>query len=162
MDKDFIIQQGDTAKYHLTITHEDFSMKENDFFVILWYGMFGQFTKIDKSEMYCDEDGDWFMLFNSALAVGQVKAECHFFVPDSDDKTGIREEVDYQYIGFVTNNPCPQFACECKCGEGDGNVKYERVYGNDVKTLYLNVRTSDGEYVYTSDGEQLRVRKEQN
>ena len=162
MDKDFIIQQGDTAKYHLTITHEDFSMKDNDFFVILWYGMFGQFTRIDKSEMYCDEDGDWFMLFNSSKAVGQVKAECHFFVPDSDDKTGIREEVDYQYIGFVTNNPCPQFACECKCGEEEGNVKYERVYGNDVKTLYLNVRTSDGEYVYTSNGEQLRVRKEQN
>lgn len=161
MDKDFIIQRGDTAKYHLTITHDDFSMKDNDFFVLLWYGMFEQYTKIEKSDMYCDEEGDWFMLFPSAPALGKVKAECHYFVPDSDEKTGIREEVDYQYIGFVTSNPCPKFECNCVCDDQDRSVKYERVYDNDVKTLYLNVRTADGEPVYTSEGEQVRVRKEQ-
>ena len=159
MDAKFIIQTGDTAKYHLTITHEDFSMKDNDFFVLLWYGLMGQFTKIQKSDMYCDEDGDWFMLFDSAPAVGRVTAECHYFVPDSDAKTGIREEVDYQYIGFVTSNPCPQFACKCNQGEQDGHVKYERVFGNDVRTLYLNVRTAEGEPVRTAEGEQVRVRK---
>lgn len=160
MEADKIIFKGDTAKYRLTIAHEDFDMKDNDFFVLLWYGLFGQYTKILKSDMHCDEEGSWFMLFDSSPAIGQVKAECHYFLPDSDEETGIREEVDYQYIGFVTSNPCPKFACDCLCGAQDGHVKYERVYGNDMKTLYLNVRTSEGEPVITAEGEQVRVRKQ--
>lgn len=161
MDQKFIIQQDDVAKFKITITHSDFDQQENDFWVVLNYGMLCGKLTIPKSEMYCDEDGDWYFVFSSEGMTGLIKAECHYMVNDEDVESGYREELDYQYIGFVTANPCPQFQCEACCEPSDEHVVYDRVWRSDVKTLYLNVRTSEGENVLTSEGEQVRVRKTQ-
>lgn len=166
MDAKFIIQEGDVAKYQVAIEHEDFDMMTCDFEVRLSWGMFGESRRIAKRDMPCDEEGNWFMLFDSTGAIGRIMATCRYWVPDSDMSDGVREEVDRQYIGFVTTNPCPQFACECGCPTHEvmPHVTYTRVWRNDVNTLYLNLRTTEenGEHrpITDSEGRQLRVRKE--
>ena len=166
MDAKFIIQEGDIAKYQLEIKHEDFDMKRDDFEVMLSWGMLGQSLTVKKSQMPCDEDGNWFMMFDSKGMVGFVMATCHYWVPDSDFQSGFREEYDRQYIGFVTKNPCVQLDCCGRChADEDSVVLYNRVWRNDVNTLYLNLRTTEenGEHlpVVDSEGQQIRVRKEE-
>ena len=167
MDAKFIIQEGDVAKYQMLIEHEDFDMMQDEFEVTLSWGCLGKSVTVKKSDMPCDEDGHWFLLFDSSDAIGKVLATCRYWVPDSDMSDGVREEVDRQYIGFVTSSPCPQFACECECPsqEEKPHVTYTRVWRSDVNTLYLNMRTTEenGEHrpILDSEGKQLRVRKEQ-
>jgi len=161
MDEKFIIAKGDTAKYRLTIERDDFNMQRDDFNVVLKFGLMGKQKVLEKSDMICDEDCEWYMVFVSDDMLGLVTAACHYFVPDTDAASGLREEVDYRYIGFVTDNPCPHFNRCCLCEKKDGHVTYERVYRADVNTKYLNLRTVDGEPILTVDGEQVRVRKEQ-
>lgn len=159
MDAKFIIQAGDVAKYEVKIEHADFDMARDDFEFTLLGGMLGQEVTVTKSQMPCDEDGNWFLLFDSTGMAGKVTAVCRYWVPDFDMPDGEREEVDRQYIGFVTDSPCPKFACDCDCSTEDDHVTYTRVYRGDVHTLYLNLRTSEGEQLRDSEGENLRVRK---
>jgi len=161
MEADKIIYQGDIAKYKILITHEDFDMQEDDFFVILRAGIPAKELRVEKADMKHDEDGDFYMMVSSAGMVGRLEAECHYMVPDSDIESGIREEVDYQWLAFVTSTPCPRFACRHICWGGgeDSHVRYERVWRGDTHTLYLNVRTADKQPVVDADGKQIRVRK---
>lgn len=167
MDAKFIIQEGDVAKYQMLIEHADFDMMTCDFEVVLTWGLLGKSLTVKKSEIPCDEDGNWYLLFDSTGMIGRVMATCHYWVPDGDLPDGVREEVDRQYIGFATENPCPQFACECTCPthEEQPHVTYTRVWRGDVKSLYLNLRTTEenGEHlpILDRDGKQLRVRKEE-
>ena len=165
------------AKYQMLIEHEDFDMMQDDFEVTLSWGCLGQSATVKKADMPCDEEGHWFLLFDSSNAIGRVMATCRYWVPDSDmSDVALSEQptdertrmiVDRQYIGFVTANPCPQFACECECPthEGEPHVTYTRVWRNDVNTLYLNLRTTEenGEHrpILDSEGKQMRVRKEE-
>lgn len=165
MDAKFIIQAGDIAKYEVKIEHADFDMARDDFEFTLLGGMLGQKVTVTKSQMPCDEDGNWFLLFDSTGMAGKVTAVCRYWVPDLDMPDGLREEVDRQYIGFVTESVCPKFACECECpGPTDEHVIYKRVWRSDAHTLYLNLRTTEdnGEHLslVDSEGQQLRVRKE--
>ena len=159
MDAKFIIQAGDIAKYQVKIEHADFDMARDNFEFTLLGGMLGQKVTVTKSQMPCDEDGNWFLLFDSTGMAGKVTAVCRYWVPDLDMPDGLREEVDRQYIGFATDSACPQFACECECTPADDHVTYKRVYRGDVHTLYLNLRTSEGEQLRDSEGENIRVRK---
>jgi hypothetical protein len=163
MKQEFLIQAGDVAKYEVEIHHTDFDMARDDFQFEILGGMVGQKVVVTKSMMPCDEDGNWFLLFDSTGMAGKVTAVCRYWVPDFDMPDGVREEVDRQYIGFATDSACPQFACECECTPADDHVTYKRVYRGDVHTLYLNLRTTeeDGEHrpLVDSEGEQLRVRK---
>lgn len=161
MDKDSIIQRGDIAKYQLTIKHTDFDQQRDDFFVVLHYGMACETTRICKRQMVHDEDGNWFMMFPTAkLPLGPVKAETHYMVPDTDVKGGVREEVEWDWLGFVTESPCPQFASRCHCQHPvEEHVKFKRAFRGDVNTVYMNLRTSDGEYLKDDEGNQLKVHK---
>lgn len=165
MKQEFLIQAGDVAKYEVEIHHADFDMARDDFQFEILGGMVGQKVVVTKSMMPCDEDGNWFLLFDSTGMAGKVTAVCRYWVPDFDMPGGVREEVDRQYIGFATESICPKFACECECPEPtDGHVVYRRVWRSDVHTLYLNLRTTEdnGEHLslVDSEGQQLRVRKE--
>lgn len=163
MDSDKIIERGDTAKYQLTIEHEDFDQQRDDFFVVFRHGMMKGCFSIKKEDMLHDEDGNWFVAFPTGGIVGWITAETHYMVQDSDMKDGSREEVERHLIGFVTDNPCPKFCAEnllkCECEEG-GHVKFKRVWRSDVNSMYLILRTKDGE-IKDSEGNALRVRKEE-
>jgi len=163
MDAKYIIKRGDTAKYKVTIHHADFDQARDEYAVVLYYGMMGGRMEIPKKDMPVDEDGNIYMLFNSTDMVGWIKAECHYYVPDSDLQSGVREEVDIQYIGFSTSEPNPKLYCEMPeqiLEDGIEHVKYERVWRSDVNTLYLQARTSEGEVWRDSEGKVIRVRKE--
>ena len=164
MNKDYIIQRGDTAKYQLTITHADFDQQRDPFWVVLHYGMTGDTLRISRDEMLCDEEGHWFMMFPSVAMTGHVKAETHYMVTDSDVDGGVREEVEWSWLGFVTDTPCPQFSGRCLCGPGccADHVTFTRVWRNDANSLYLKLRTSEGEAVLDSEGHQLRVKKQES
>lgn len=166
MDAKYIIPEGDVLKYKLEIKHEDFDMQTCDFEVILSYGMLGQSLTVKKSQMPCDEDKNWYLVFSTKGMVGKVLATCRYMVPDSDMPSGARDEYNRQYLCFVTANPCVHLDCCCEdCPEPeDDHVTYTRVWRSDVNTLYLNLRTTEenGEHrpVMDSEGQQIRVRKE--
>ena len=156
---DFIVQRGDLAKWMLTIEHEDFDQQRDDFYVIVHWGMKHQTVRVNKGEMTSDEEGNWFMFLETNDMLGRLKAETHYFVPDTDCSTGIREEVDWQYIGTVSDEPHPQLCSRHVCTGGSGHVEWKRTWRGDVNTLYLNLRTKDQEPILDGEGKQLRVRK---
>lgn len=164
IDKTRIVSEGDVAKFKIEITHEDFDQHVDNYKVVLSWGMLGQSMTIEKNDMVTDEDENIFMVFDSTGMVGMVKATCIYDVNDSDMESGIRQEVNYQWLCFVTNNPNPKLPCDFDAG-GDGHVTYTRVWRGDVHTLYLNLRTTEdnGEHcpLVDSEGEPLRVRKEE-
>lgn len=164
MDAKYIIQTGDIVKYHLKIEHQDFDMQRDEFNVTISWGVFGKSVSISKDKMLCDEEGNWFFVFESDDMVGHILATCTYLVADTDVEGGYREEVDRQYIGFATKNPCPRFCCECMFfTEDNQHVLYTRIYRSDANTLYLNLRTTEenGEHrpILDSEGKQLRARK---
>lgn len=162
MDKKFLIQQEAIAKYRITITCKDFDQTENDFYVLLVFGATDETIMITKSEMMANEENRYYFSFKTDGITGMICAECHYFIPDSDYESGIREAVDYQFIGFVTNDPCPKFPkkCECMCNIPEDNpVQYKRMYSSDLHTVYLKVRTCDKQPVRTVNSEQVRVHK---
>lgn len=157
---DEIIQRGDVAKYQITITHTDYDQQRDDFYVILHYEMSFETMRIDKEQMFHDEEGNWFMMIPSEkLPTGWIKAETHYMVPDTDFGDDIREEVEFDWLGFVTDTPCPKFASKCPCGCDCGHVVFKRVWRGDANSLYMNLLTSKGEPVKDVDGQQLQVRK---
>ena len=158
MDAKYIVNKGETAKYKITIRHDEFEQLRDDYKVILRWGMLCNSLVIKKSEMYVDEDGDTYFLFDTSNMIGLVSAWCKYKVPDQDLEVGYREEVDIQNLCFVIDSATPRFCGDFKTG-GDGSVTYQRVYRSDVHTLFLNLRTNEGEYLKDSEGEQLRVRK---
>ena len=159
MEADKIIQQGDTAKFQVIIRHEDFDQQTDPFRVVVHGGIPDTPVTIDRADMLHDEDGNFFMLVPTAGLVGPLKAYCHYSVPDSDLGSGMREEIDIQWLAFVTDTPCPRLSCCQACDESDGHVTYKRVWRNDTRTLYLNLRTADKQPVVDADGRQIRVRK---
>jgi len=166
MEAKYIVFQGDTAKWKMTIRHADFDQHRDDYYVELRYGLLGGAMTIRKDEMPVDEDGNIYMLVDSTDMVGMVKATCHYFVPDTDIKGGLREEVDIQWLCFVVDDPRPRFQCNAPWPEpihedGQEHVTYERVFRSDVNTLYLNLRDSQQRPLMDSEGRQLRVRKEE-
>ena len=162
MDKLSLIAKGDIAKYQLIIHHSDFDAAENDAFVILHWGMRGASKRIEKSEMFTNEDGELFVFFDSADMFGTVKAETHFVVTDGDMESGEREVVDYQFIGLVTDSGCSQSCSPCCCGDTEEKqVEWVRKLDSDLNTVFLNLRTCDKEPILDSEGKPLRVRKSQ-
>lgn len=157
INKERIVTKGDIAKFWLNIKHADFLQAEDDYKVVLMWGLLGQRIVIEKKDMATDEDGHIYLLFDSSDMVGWVKAMCIYEVNDSDVEGGIRKEVNDQWLCFVTANPTPNI-CDRKAG-GDGHVEYTRVYGSDVHTAWLNLRDSNKQPLLDSDGEQLRVRR---
>lgn len=158
MNKD-IIPQGDIAKYQVIITCEDFDQQRDPFRVVIHAGIPDHPVTIDREDMTHDEDGNFFMLVDTAGMVGPMKAYCYYSVPDSDMEGGLREVVDMQWLAFVAVSPCPQLLCCKKCDESDGHVVYKRVWRSDTKSMYLNLKSSEGEPIKTTDGQQLKVRK---
>lgn len=158
-DKNMIVSRGDIAKFKIEITHKDFDQQEDDFKVVLKWGMFKQSMTIEKADIIRDEKGNFFVFFDTSEMLGMVKAVCCYYVPDSDMESGYREEVNYQWLCFVTANPTAKFCCDFEPG-GDGHVVYTRVYASDVNTAFLNLRDSNKQNLLDSDGEQLRVHKD--
>lgn len=161
MEKDKIIQRGDVAKYQLIITHADFDQQRDPFFVILHFGMSQKTMRIDKEDMHQDEDDNWFVTFPTrGLPLGQVKAETHFMVEDVDACGGRRWEVEFDWIGFVTDDPCPKFSgdsskfCFCRCSN---HVEFIRTFRQDVNSLMARVLYKDGEPVVDQDGRKMFV-----
>lgn len=161
MSPEKIIAYGDTAKYQVVITHADYDQQTDPFHVVIHCGIPDAALVIDRADMLHDEDGNFYMLVPTNGMAGPMKAECHYSVTDSDPEGGVRDEVDYQWLAFVTDEPCPRFACRCDCEpDPDAHVQYTRIWRNDARSLYLNVRTVDKEPVRDVDGQQIRVRKE--
>ena len=158
MDKDRIIQQGDTAKYQVIIQHEDFDQQTDPFHVAISWGIPEQVLTIDRADMLHDEDGNFFMIVPTAGLVGPLKAYCHYYVTDSDMGSGQREEIDIQMLAFVTDTPCPHIPGGCGCAS-NAHVQYRRVYASDVNTAWLNLRTSEQQPIVDSEGRQLRVHR---
>lgn len=161
IDKTRIVSRGDVAKYKIEITHADFDQQADNFWVVLSWGMFKQNMTIEHADIKHDEDGNFFIVFDSSEMLGWVKVACHYDVPDSDVESGTREEINYQWLCFVTAEPTPQL-CGDKEPGGDGHVVYTRVYSGDVNTAYLNLRDCNQQNLRDSEGKQLRVHKDED
>ena len=65
-DKNMIVSRGDIAKFKIEITHKDFDQQEDDFKVVLKWGMFKQSMTIEKADIIRDENGNFFVFFDTS------------------------------------------------------------------------------------------------
>lgn len=161
IDKTRIVSRGDVAKFKIEITHADYDQQRDNFSVLLAWGMFNQVMTIEHKDIKHDEDGNFFIVFDTHDVIGWVKAECIYDVTDSDMESGYRQEVNYQWLCFVTEEPNPVLCGDFEPG-GDGHVVYTRVYAGDVNTAYLNLRDCNQNNLRDSEGRQLRVHKDED
>ena len=156
-----IIQQGEMAKYQIIIEHEDFSMTENDFRLLLTWGMRGESLTISKADMLENDNGQFYFTFATKDMVGKVQVECQYDVPDDDYEDGYRTEVERQPLCFV--NTSSKLPCGCDCGLYDGtHVTYVRQTRGGLKTLYVILRDFSGNIMRDMNGSILRALKRNN
>ena len=100
-----IIQKGDIAKYQIKIQRDDFDVERDDFSVTLRWGIASPDSmKIEKTDMYHDEEWNVYFMFETSGMLGKVTAECEYKVPDSDAQGGYRTSVDRQILCLVADN----------------------------------------------------------
>ena len=152
-----IIQKGDIAKYQIKISRDDFDVERDDFSVTLRWGIASPDSmKIEKTDMYHDEEWNVYFMFETSGMLGKVTAECEYKVPDSDAQGGYRVSVDRQFLCLVADNATAKLP---KCPVlGEQYVTYTRTFRSDANSLYAIVRVQP-EVVTSSNGEPLRVRK---
>ena len=146
-----VLEAGTEAKYFIDIQQEGFSMEEDDFTVELRWGMRPKSLMITKQDMIADTSGKYFFEFDTAKMVGKVKAICRYYVPDTDDPDGVREEVDEQFLCFVATTPCPQLLSCPKCGASGHNVTYERTDQSGIASMYQRLCDCDGHPLASAD-----------
>lgn len=159
MDIKDIIQQGEDAKYKVTIDREGFSMNDNNFRIKLRWGLMGHSLTITKDEMFSSENDEWFFTFNTDGMFGRVLAECFYDVPDDDFEDKFRTEVNRQYLCFVVTLPLPLTICCPPAPSQDEAVTYERIGESNVAELYAYLVDCNGTNMATTDGERLMVLK---
>lgn len=157
MDANKIIQQGEEAKFLIAIDREGFDIGTDDFEVILSWGLSGQKLTLKKSDMTPGDYGVYQFGFDSNTMLGQITAECKYYIPDSSYPDGYRTEVDRQLLGFVVSLPNPKFM-SCPIDEKEHYVSYERVLVGDVSLKYSQLLTKNAEPIVTSDGYAIYVR----
>lgn len=156
-----IIQQGEMAKYQVIIEHEDFTMTENDFRLILTWGMRGDSLTISKADMLENDNGQFYFTFATNDMVGKVQVECQYDVPDDDYEDGYRTEVERQPLCFV--NASAKLPSGCDCGLFDGHhVTFVRQTRGGLKTLYVILRDFSGNILRDMNGSILRALKRNN
>ena len=158
MDNNFIIQQGERAKFIVTAQSENFDLTNDDFYIEIIYGMLGKKLTIPKSELVESADDGFIMSFDTTDMVGRIQARMVLNVPDIDIPDSERKEVDRQVIAFVVTTPCPRFMM-CPACDGKGHdVKYERTEESDIASKYLRLCDCDGHPLATDDDLYLYVR----
>ena len=156
-----IIQQGESAKFQIVIVREGFSMIDNDFRVRLYWGMRGQHLDIAKKDMLQDEDGRFFIQFDTKNMSGLIKIETIYDIPDTDFDDEVRPEIERQPLCYI--NPVDKLPVYGGAGDGyisQGNhVSFTRTSASGVKSLYFILRDILGKFLKDSEGLQLRARK---
>lgn len=150
-----IIPQGTLAKYLMTFDEKGlFNPATMDFRLELTWGYRHTTKMIQKADMMETSDGYLFDL-NTNCIVGKVLAKCVMIFHDTDVEGSERQEVDEQWLCFVTTNPCPNVICCPKC-DCKHPVSYERVDESNIGDRYVRLvdvydrplLTSDDEYLY--------------
>ena len=157
---DNIIPCGEEAKYRILILHDGFDQDTDPFRVTLQWGFDGDQLTIDKRQMIRDDEGNYYIAFDTSQMRGKVTAVCSFDVPDLDFPDGLRTEVNRQYLCIVVKSPSPRFLCTPPFG-GDSEVVYKRTSRPNI-TPYVPVLTSTGDTLLTKNGEYIYVKKSGN
>lgn len=159
MDSKNIMQQGEEAKYQITITRQNFIMANDNFQVKLSWGMMGKTKTILKSDMLSNDDGNWFFTFDTSDMLGRVTAECSFDIPDEDYSDGYRTEINRQFLCFIVGHPLPARIC-IPGAPSTQTVIYERTEVSDVEEMYDYLTDSRGRIFKTADNELICVLKD--
>ena len=158
MDCKNIMKQGEEAKYAMRIDAQGFSMENDEFNVVLSWGMRGESITIDKSDMIFSIDGYYYFVFDTSPMAGKVTARCTYYVPDFDCPDGLRTEVDTQLLCFIATIPLPKFAC-VPAPSCEHKVTYERSDQSDVASDYQYLASVEGDRFITADTQYILVLK---
>lgn len=146
-----IYHQGEKVKYYIDIADvTGFTQQSDNFRVILRYGMEGGELTIEKSQMFTNEDGRYFFLFDTAKMVGKVHIECQMDVPDTDYSGDIRTEIDRQMLCYVAATTCPQLLI-CDACTGTHKVTYTRTQESSMQATYEYLCDADGNHLCTTE-----------
>lgn len=153
-----IIQQGETAKYQVIIEHPGFSMTEDDFEIVLSWGMRGESLRILKSEMLQNEGGETFFTFPTKNMVGRVEATCRYWVPDTDMEDDAAEMTERSPLCWVITDAKLPTGTDPGLYKGE-HVQYVRKSGVGLKTLFEYFILLGGQYLADVNGLPFLVRK---
>ena len=154
-----IIPKGQPAKYQLIIEHSGFSMTEDDFMLVLTWGMRGESLTIQKADMLQNEGGETFFSFATDNMVGWVTVECRYWVPDSDMADGKRLEVERRPLCFVNDGALLPKTCDCGMYDNH-HVSYVRRTSGGLRSLYRILRDVTSAWLRDSNGLVLRALKQ--
>lgn len=141
-----IIQQGQEAKYQVTIEHEGFSMTEGIFRIILSWGMRGETLTIERADMIQNEDGETFFTFPTNSMAGRVTAECQYDVADTDCPDGFRTEVERQPLCYVSTTARIPIDDDAGLYQAQ-HVSYVRRSRSSLRTVFQYFICRGGQYL---------------
>jgi hypothetical protein len=153
------MKQGEEAKYAMRIDAQGFSMENDEFNVVLSWGMRGESITIEKSDMIFSIDGYYYFIFDTTDMIGKVTAKCTYHVPDFDCPDGLRTEVDTQFLCLIVTDPLPRIACVPAPSQCEHKVTYERTDQSDVASDYQYLASVEGDRFITIDTEYILVLK---
>ena len=154
-----VIQKGERAKYQVIVNYDDFSMRNDDFTIRLYWGMKGDEIVIPKSDLLQDEDGKFFIQFDTKDMIGIVKAEVTAYVPDSDYPDDVRTEMERVPVCFVNGADKLPIRMGSDYLYDGQHVTFIRTSLSGLRSLYFYLRDIVGLFLFDSTGRQLRARK---
>lgn len=160
MNTDYIIPQGERAKYIVSSEKSDFDFGHDDFVLEILFGMMGNKIVIPKSD-FLYLNGHWVFSFPTDLMVGPVVARLKMDIHDPDCPDSIRPEIDEQVIAFVVTVPFPRLL-KCPFIESSKEIKYERTEASDIGDRYMRLCDKNHDPLRTSDGGYMFVLRSSN
>lgn len=155
-----VLQQGEPGKYQVIIDYDGFSMRENDFRIRLYWGMKGDYIDIEKADMLQDEDGRFYIQFDTTEMTALVRAEVIAYLPDTDTEEGIRPLIERVPLCWVnTSDRMPVHGSQQSYLYDGQHVQFMRTTSVGVKSLYFYLRDIVGVYLCDQLGRQLKALK---
>ncbi|MCH5307257.1 MAG: hypothetical protein J1E37_04195 [Prevotella sp.] len=147
-----MIHPGTDLKFKVTTHIAGFSMRSNDFTIIIrkrWAKIVGVFS---KDNMLIDEYGNFYFVL-AAVPSGVYYAEFNAYKADSDFNDGVQHIVDEQLLVTVGDD-VKRLRC---AGETDGAVViYNRVFTESIGS-HIYLADENGEPILDANGERIAL-----
>ena len=148
---------GQDLKFRVEVLFPGFSMKRDNFWIVI-KNRWGQ-TKyiIQKDECIQDSEDRWYFTLDD-VQDGTYRARLTAEVPDDDYDKMVRNVVNTQKLCSVGHCDCHDGSGACQCG-GGMEVAYKQVWTVNVDgATYL--ADKDGNYITGNDGKRIQFPKQ--
>lgn len=152
-----MIHAGTDLKYKVTAQIPGFSLRNNDFSVLVKNRWNQVKYIIEKEDMLTDDDGNYYFTLTD-IQNGYYYAVLMAHREDTDFDSGLQNVVDSQFLCAV--GVCDDEACNpCRCQTDGMSVAYQRVWTVNVAG-YVYLAEEDGTPILDANGNKIFLKKD--